>query len=159
MTQHDHPTVVPGCFRCEMGTDEREPMFNTPTTLTDEQIDELGTSHVQAATNGVSFSDCYCCGQRFPCSTIVCLDELVQLRRSLATSERFRMEDGMDKGKLQTFIVALTAELTQLRAVADVAKEVIDLDEFYDGVDPVVGEFARRFRSALADLTPTKEDE
>ena len=30
MTAHDHRTVVPGCYRCELNADEMDPAFDWP---------------------------------------------------------------------------------------------------------------------------------
>lgn len=33
MTAHDHASIVPGCFRCEIGADETNPAFDWPRPL------------------------------------------------------------------------------------------------------------------------------
>ena len=70
-----------------------------------------------------------CLGESHPCPTTRLIAAYRAQAKALVASERFRMEDGMDKSKLQTFIVTLTAERdlwrTEWQQITDTAALLI----------------------------------
>ncbi len=93
MTQHDHRSVVPGCFRCDLSSAEPHAEQSGPTaagTAQGERVDltaleRLAADHRRKAARPV----CRECAAPWPCDTSQALAELAALRGQLAEAQRF----------------------------------------------------------------------